>query len=52
LHKKKMTFLLKIVAQGGSLWHFHVYMYHSLVWFISSIFLSTLVPFLWWFQPV
>jgi hypothetical protein len=27
------------------LWHFHVYMYYNLNWFISSIFLhSTLVP--------
>jgi hypothetical protein len=29
------------------LWHFRVYMYYNLNWFISSIFLlSTLVPFL------
>jgi hypothetical protein len=33
------------------LWHFHVYMYYNPNWFIPSIFLiSTLVPFLWWFQ--
>jgi hypothetical protein len=32
------------------LWHFHVYMYYSLIWFIFSIFLlSTLLPFLWLF---
>jgi hypothetical protein len=45
--------LLKIAAWGVSLWHFHIYMYYSLIWFISSIFLlSTLVPVLWWFQQV
>jgi hypothetical protein len=31
---------------GVSLWHFHVYLYHGLIWFISSTFLlSTFVPF-------
>jgi hypothetical protein len=31
-----------------SMWHFHVCMYYSQTWFISSIFLlSILVPFLW-----
>jgi hypothetical protein len=44
-----MTFLLKIVIQ----WHFHVYLYYNLSWFISSIFLlSTLVLFLWLYQQV
>jgi hypothetical protein len=39
--------LFKIATQGVSLGHFHVYMYYSPIWFISSIFLlSTLVPFL------
>jgi hypothetical protein len=39
--------------QGVSLWYFLVHIYYSPIWFISSIFLlSTLVPFLWWFQPV
>jgi hypothetical protein len=37
--------LFKIVIQGVSLWHFHIYMYYSSNWFISSIFLlSTLFP--------
>jgi hypothetical protein len=45
--------LFKIAIQGISLWHFHVYMYYNLNWFIPSIFLlSILVPFLWWFQQV
>jgi hypothetical protein len=43
--------LFKIATQGVSLWHFHVYIYYNPNWFISTIFLlSTLVPFLWWFQ--
>jgi hypothetical protein len=43
--------LFKIATQGVSLWHFHEYMYYSLIWFISSTFLlSSLVPFLWLFQ--
>jgi hypothetical protein len=49
--KNKIKFLLKITTQEFSLWHFHVCMYYSPIWFISSIFLlSTLVPFLvvWW----
>jgi hypothetical protein len=43
-----MTFLLfKIDIQGVSLWHFHVYMYDSQIWFISSIFsFFYLSPFL------
>jgi hypothetical protein len=45
--------LLKIAVQGVSLWHFHVYVYYNLQWFISCIcLLSTLVCFLWWFQQV
>jgi hypothetical protein len=45
--------LFKIAIQGVSLWHFLVYVYCNMNWFISSIFLlSILVPFLWWFQQV
>jgi hypothetical protein len=44
--------LFKIATQGVFLWHFHVYMYYSPNWFISIFLLSTLVPFLWLFQPV
>jgi hypothetical protein len=45
--------LLKIALEGVSLWPFHVYMNYSPILFISSIFLlSTVVPFLWLFQPV
>jgi hypothetical protein len=45
--------LFKIVTQGVSLWHSHEYIYYDANWFISSVFLlSTLVPFLWWFQQV
>jgi hypothetical protein len=46
--RKKWQFcLFKIATQGVSLWHFHVYMNYSLIWFTSSIFLfSTLVNFL------
>jgi hypothetical protein len=44
--------LFKITIQGISLWHFHVYMYYILNWFVLSIFLlSTLFPFLWWWCP-
>jgi hypothetical protein len=52
--KKKSYFcLLKIALEGVSLWPFHVYMNYSPILFISSIFLlSTVVPFLWLFQPV
>jgi hypothetical protein len=48
-NQKKWYFCLcNIATQGISLWQFHVYMFYSQVWFISSIFLlSTLVPFLW-----
>jgi hypothetical protein len=55
LYFKKWHFcLFKIAIQGVSfLWHFYVYMYYNLSWFIPSSFLfSTLVPFLWWFQQV
>jgi hypothetical protein len=46
-------FCLRQLYSEFSLWHFHVYMYYNLNWFISSIFLlSTLAPFLWWFQLV
>jgi hypothetical protein len=35
------------------LWYFHVYMYYNNKWLISSNFFhTTLVPFLWWLQPV
>jgi hypothetical protein len=52
--KKKRHFcLFNIATQGVSLWHFHIYMYYNLNWFIPSIFLlSTLVLFLWWLQQV
>jgi hypothetical protein len=43
--------LFKIAIQEVSMWHFHVNMYYNLNWFTPCIFLlSTLVPFLWWFQ--
>jgi hypothetical protein len=49
--RKRHFWLLQIATWGVSLWHFHVYMDYSPIWFISSIFLlSTLVPFLWWLQ--
>jgi hypothetical protein len=45
--------LFKIATHRISLWHFHVYRNYCPIWFISSVFLlSTLVPFLWLFQPV
>jgi hypothetical protein len=45
--------LFKIATQGVSSWHFHVYLYYNPTCFISSIFLlSSLFPFLWWFQQV
>jgi hypothetical protein len=52
--KEKWNFcLFKIATLGVSLWHFHICMYYSPNWFISSIFLlSTLVPFLCCFQQV
>jgi hypothetical protein len=44
--KRFYFFLFKIAIQGVSLWHFYIYMYCNLNWFISSIFLlSTLVSF-------
>jgi hypothetical protein len=47
LKKKWHFYLFKISIQVVSLWHFHVYMYYNLNWFISSIFLlSNLFPFL------
>jgi hypothetical protein len=42
--------LFNIAIQGVFLCHFHVFMYYNLNWLISIFFLSTLVPFLWWFQ--
>jgi hypothetical protein len=43
----KMTFLFIYNSCIVSFWHFHIYMYYNLCWFISSIFhLSTLVPFM------
>jgi hypothetical protein len=45
--RKRQFCLFKIAAQGVSLWHFHVYMFFTLGWFISSIFSSFyLSPFL------
>jgi hypothetical protein len=45
--------LFKIATRGVSLWYVHVYMYYSLIWFISSVFcLYNLVSFLWWLKPV
>jgi hypothetical protein len=45
--------LFKIITQGVFLWHFHVCMYYSSIWFISCIFLLyTSVSFLWLFQLV
>jgi hypothetical protein len=39
--------LFKRATRGISFWHFHVYIYYSLIWFISCIFLLfILVPFL------
>jgi hypothetical protein len=51
---KKWHFcLVKIAIQDISLWCFHAYMYYNANWFIPSIFLlSTLVPFLSWFQQI
>jgi hypothetical protein len=45
--------LFKITTQGDFLWHFHVYIDYSVIWFIFSIvLLSILVPLLWLFQQV
>jgi hypothetical protein len=45
LYKKKEEkchfSLFKIATQGVSLWHFYVYIYYNLNWFISSIFLHS-----------
>jgi hypothetical protein len=50
---KKYFCLFMIATHGVSLWHFHICMYYNPNWFISTIFLlSTLVPFLWWFQQI
>jgi hypothetical protein len=46
-------FEIKVATQGVSLWYFHVYMYCTPNWLMSSNYLhSTFVPFLWWFQLV
>jgi hypothetical protein len=37
--KKWHFFLFKIATKIVFLWHFHVYLYYSPIWFISSIFL-------------
>jgi hypothetical protein len=50
--QKRDFYLFKITIQGVPLWHFHVHMYCSTNWFISIFLLSSLVPFLWWFQEV
>jgi hypothetical protein len=51
--EKRHFCLYKIAIQGVLLWHFHVYMFCNLNWFIPSIFLLfTLVNFLWWIQKV
>jgi hypothetical protein len=51
--RKKMTLLFVYNTYTGcSLWHFHIYMYYSWKWFISIFLLSSLVPFLWWFQQI
>jgi hypothetical protein len=34
--------LFKIVKQGGSLWHFHLYIYYRMIWLISPFFLFLL----------
>jgi hypothetical protein len=38
--------LFKIAMQGVSLWHFNVYMYYNLNWFIPFIFLLNFLIFL------
>jgi hypothetical protein len=49
--QKEIAFLLVYDSYTGSfLWYFHVYVYYSLMWFISLFLLSTLIPFLWFFQ--
>jgi hypothetical protein len=48
LKKKDIFFLFKIATQEVYLWHFCIYLYYTLNWFMSSLFLhSMLVPFLW-----
>jgi hypothetical protein len=50
---KRSFFLLLFKIQGVSLWHLHVYINYNPNLFIASFFLlSTLVPFLWWFEQV
>jgi hypothetical protein len=50
--EKRHFCLFKIAIQRVSLWHFHAYMYYNPNWFISIFLLSTLVPFIQWFQQV
>jgi hypothetical protein len=51
--KKRHFYMVKTATQEVSLWHFCVYMYYIPNWFFPSIYLlSTLVPFLWWFQHI
>jgi hypothetical protein len=51
--RKKWYFcFFKIATQGVSLWHIHVYMYHSPIWLICIFLLSTSVPFLLSFQTI
>jgi hypothetical protein len=40
--RKWHFYLFRIATQGDSLWHFHVYMYYSSIWFMyfSSFYLS------------
>jgi hypothetical protein len=53
IFEKRHVCLFRIALQGVFLWHFYVYMYDNLNWFMPSIFLlSILVPFLWWFQQI
>jgi hypothetical protein len=39
--------LFKIATQRVALWHFHVYMYYNLNWFISSSFLLSILNEFW-----
>jgi hypothetical protein len=46
-------FEIRVATQGVSLCYVRAHMYYNPNWFISSIPLhSSLVPFLWWSQPV
>jgi hypothetical protein len=60
VHENKWHFCLyKIAIQGISLWHLHTHTHtHTHVLFIFRLvhllylFISTLVPYLWWLQSV